>query len=392
MTRKPSKKKASKIAIFHAFFKNRGGAEMLVFDLRNYFQADLWTGAIRLDLFSPDKTDSFSQNLFDPRYKLIYLDRDGTRPGLLHLRRQWNFLFNPKIKHLLDYDTVIFSGNIFWVIQRLRKMRDRLNPGKTTPKPKLVVYCHTPPRPFTDRQTEFLAKLPALFRPLYKLLGCLVRHFYRQELLAADLVITNSFNTQQRLKHYIGLDSEVIFPGVHVERFRYLRTEDFFLSYSRLEETKRIPMIVEAFAQMPDKKLVICSSGPLQSWVESQIESRGLKNITFEGMVTDQRLAELVGSCLAGIVIPVNEDAGITQVELMAAGKPVIGVNEGGLKETIIDQQTGILIPENPEVEDLIKAVKEMTSERAWQMKSASQKHAQQFATKVFFKKMKKIV
>jgi glycosyltransferase involved in cell wall biosynthesis len=210
--------------------------------------------------------------------------------------------------------------------------------------------------------------------------------------LAADLVITNSFNTQQRLKHYIGLDSEVIFPGVHVERFRYLRTEDFFLSYSRLEETKRIPMIVEAFAQMPDKKLVICSSGPLQSWVESQIESRGLKNITFEGMVTDQRLAELVGSCLAGIVIPVNEDAGITQVELMAAGKPVIGVNEGGLKETIIDQQTGILIPENPEVEDLIKAVKEMTSERAWQMKSASQKHAQQFATKVFFKKMKKIV
>ena len=139
---------------------------------------------------------------------------------------------------------------------------------------------------------------------------------------------------------------------------------------------------------MPDKKLIIASGGPMAGWVKEQIKTRNLTNITYEGIVSDERLGELVGNCIAGIMIPVNEDAGITQCEIMAAGKPVIGVNEGGLKETVIDGKTGVLIKENPELDDVIKAVQNMTPELALSMKEASIAQAKKFDSSVFFHKM----
>jgi len=86
---------------------------------------------------------------------------------------------------------------------------------------------------------------------------------------------------------------------------------------------------------MKNKKLVICSTGPLHNWFEEQIKMRNLDNILFEGFVSDERLSELIGNCYAGIYIPVDEDFGMTQIELMAAGKPVIGVEEGDFSKRL---------------------------------------------------------
>ncbi|MEW6701838.1 MAG: glycosyltransferase, partial [Bacteroidota bacterium] len=92
--------------------------------------------------------------------------------------------------------------------------------------------------------------------------------------------------------------------------------------------------------------------------------------------------------CLAGIYIPINEDFGITQLEIMSAGKPVIGVKEGGLLETIIDGETGVMIKSNPTVEDLIDAVKGLTPEKALEMKENCIEHAKKFSSKIFFDKI----
>ncbi len=290
-----------KIAIFHAFFKARGGAEKFVLQLRDYYQADLFVGAVRTDLFYPENTsDSFSQELFDPRFELIYLHQDGKIPILFHLKRLWYFLYSNQLKKLEKYDLVIFSGNVFFVQSRLKQ-------------PKLVTYCHTPPRSFTDQQNIKTSKLPFFLRPFFRLAGKLIMFQYKRDLEKMDLVLSNSNNIQSRLQKYVGLDSRPIYPPVNTHKFLYQSTGDYFLSHSRLEEIKRIPLIVEAFAQMPKKKLVICSSGPLEDWIKKQIETRKLTNIVFEGLVTNERLEHLIGNCLAGIVIPVDEDAGIVQ-------------------------------------------------------------------------------
>ena len=372
----------SKIAILHAFFRPKGGGENFTFDLRNHLHADLYAGGIDFDIWSREKigTDSFVTNLYNPDYRLSYLHEESTVPVWRKIKRQLYFKYSPKIKELNNYDVVFFSGNIAGVAGRLDK------------SVRKIMYCHTPPRPFTDQLETRVASLPRYKRQLYRQFARLVRHEYRKELEQMDLILTNSENIQRRLKEWIGLDSQVVYPPVKTNRFQYRKTGDYFLSYGRLEDLKRMRLIVETFAANPDKKLVICSTGPLADWIQEQIITRNLHNITFEGLVSDERLAELVGNCLAGIYIPVEEDFGIIQCELMAAGKPVIGVQEGGLLETVIDGKTGFLIPGNPTREDLEEALDTLTPAGAKKMRQACQTQAAKFDEEVFYEAIDKII
>lgn len=376
-----------KLAIFNAFFSVKGGAERFVIDLRNHFEADLFAGAINFKYFNPKSNDTYSQELFDPKYKLIYLHKDIEVPLIRLLKRYLFFLFSPKIKKLLEYDAVVFSGNVMFVQRRIKKLRDRLS---SSSKPKLIMYCHTTPRKFTDQFESFYNSAPKGFKNLFKLFGYSYMREYIKDMRQMDVIIANSENTRNRILKYTGLDSKVFFGAVDTAKFKYISYGDFFLSYARLEEMKRIPLILEVFSRLRNKKLVICSTGPLQNWVENQIKIKQLSNISFEGFVSAERLRELIGKCYAGIYIPVDEDLGLTQIEFMAAGKPVIGVKEGGLLETIIDGETGILIPSNPTVEDLIKAIDNFTPGRVSSMKEKCIEQARKFDAKVFFERWEK--
>ena len=370
-----------KVAVIHAFFVPKGGGEKLVFDIRNYYHADLFTGAIDHNIWSKSKieSDSFVKELYNPNTDFVWLHEDIKVPFLKKIIRQLQFRFNPKIKLLNNYDVVIFSGNIAGVAGRI-----------TNPNTKKIMYCHTPPRPFTDQFENNLKKIPKLFKPIVRLFRNWVIYEYREELKKTDVIVANSYNIQKRLKNYIGVDSLVIHPAVNTERFVFLGQEDYYLSYARLEDMKRIPLVIKAFQQLPDKKLVVCSSGPLKDWLISEISQ--YPNITYEGLVTDERLSDLVGRCIAGVYIPVEEDFGIIQGELMSAGKPVIGVAEGGLLETVVEGKTGVLIKSNPEVEDLIEAINDMTKEKSLSMKEDCIIQAQNFRHEVFFTKFDDLI
>lgn len=368
-----------KIALFHAFFVHKGGGEKLIFELRNRFNADLYASSVNFENYNPEREDSFSKELFDGEYKFSYLHKESKNRYLRHVKRLWHFLFSNKIKELLNYDAVIFSGNVMFIQRRLKKLIEKEN--KST---KLVMYCHTPPRKLTDQFDSFINSKPALIKGIFRAAGKFILAQYVNDVKKMDLVITNSRNTQLRLKNYTGIDSAIIYPPINTNKFKYITRGDYFLSYARLDSNKRIPLLIDAFAEMPDKKLVICSTGPLHKQVENEIRKRNLNNISFEGLVTDERLYELVGKCLAGIYIPVNEDFGMTQLELMSAGKPVVGVMEGGLLETIIDGETGIMIKENPSKENLINAVNKLTPELADSMKNKAIEQAKKFDTELF--------
>jgi glycosyltransferase involved in cell wall biosynthesis len=386
-------KPASKIAIFHAFFKGdcKGGGEKLVLQLRNNLKADLWLGSIDLTAWSKEANDWFSVEAWDSSYKLTYLHEDSKIKFWKQVKRQLYFLFSPKINQLEDYEVIIFSGNIGFIPRRLKYF-----------KGKKIMYCHTPPRPITDQFEKNLARTPFILKPLFKFARSLLIWQYRLDCKQFDIIVANSQNIKNRLQKYCSVTTDLVIPPpVDTARFENLGQKDYYISYARLEDLKRIRILVEAFKRLPDKKLVICSSGPLKDWLEEEIKTHNLKNIEYKGMVSDQELSDLVGNCIAGIYIPENEDAGITQCEIMAAGKPVIGSNEGGLVETIIDGKTGTLIQTvqsdkflSDEVitQNLIAAVNQTTPEKALSMSKGCQKQGKKYDQQYFFESIQNLI
>lgn len=183
-----------------------------------------------------------------------------------------------------------------------------------------------------------------------------------------DTIITNSKNVQKRLKDYTEYESEIIYPPVDIARFSPTSPQPspkgegvrqkfpfsegegargwggYFLSFARLSPPKRVDLIVDAFQGMPDQNLIFCygKNDPMKEEILAKI--RGQKNIIALESPDDDALISLIQWAIATIYIPVDEDFGMSPVESMACGTPVIGVDEGGLKETIIDGKTGKLI------------------------------------------------
>lgn len=222
-------------------------------------------------------------------------------------------------------------------------------------------------------------------RPAFKALAAYARRRYEHAIKHIDVIIANSHNVQDRIRKYLGRDAVVIYPPCDTERFLWRGQGDYYLSTARLEPYKRVDRIVESFLCLPDKQLMVASGGSELSRLK-QLAS-GSDNIHFTGWTGEQGLSRLIGNAIATIYLPKDEDFGMSPVELMAAGKPVIGVAEGGLLETVIPEQTGILL--NPEfrVQDITDAVDRLTPERALKMRSACEQQATHFRKQVFIEK-----
>ncbi len=209
-----------------------------------------------------------------------------------------------------------------------------------------------------------------------------------------DRIIANSKTVQKRVKQYLNLDSIVIYPPCNIGRFAWQESGDYYLSCARLEPYKRVATIVQAFLKMPDKKLVVASGGrelePLKKLAENA------SNISFTGWLEEKKLARLVGNAIATIYIPVEEDFGISPVESMAAGKPVIGVAEGGLLETVLHEKTGYLIAScnNAVMSEhaLIEAVEWMSQKRAQAMRGACEAQSKKFSAENFFSQIREVL
>ena len=354
-----------KIAILHDAFLYRGGGERLVTLMAKALDADLISGF-------------FSEWSFDPRElgftgNMIPLGKPVFVKWYRHAILKYRFL--QKTQFLSEYDIVIFSGNCLDAVQNI---------PKTTRK---IYYCHTPPRYIFDFRDRYMMRFPRwLYKIADRVLDREARNYIRQ-LFVMDHIFTNSQNVHDRLLRYCGYESEILYPPTDVSRFAPVKStkekvqstetfhfplstfDSYFLSFARLSPPKRVDHIIDAFLQMPDQNLIFTygKNDPMRDEILLKIKWKN--NIRAIESPNDDDLIALIQGAVATIYIPVDEDFGMSPVESMACGTPVIGVNEGWLKETIIQNKTGKLLPvENGKLKvESLKQVIQNTKKEEWE-------------------------
>ena len=354
--------------VLHDFFTFPDGGEKVARILAESFHVELWTGQLDEGAFP----DGYFGEL-EPRSLAAY----EASPGLLRfskiLQLWWAFAHFPAT----SASWTIFSGSLSPLAHK------KITGNK-------VFYCHTPPRLLYDQKGFMLQQLSGWKRPFLKVIMLMYRFAYERAIRRMDIMITNSETVRARVRKYLGYDSLVIYPPCEIEKFRFIDQEDFYLSTARLDHLKRVDLIVEAFLKMPDKRLVVISGGPDMARIRRI--AKDAPNIEVQGWIDEERLSNLIGRCISTIYIPRDEDYGISPVESMAAGKPVIGVREGGVLETVVHGETGLLVRSNPGEEDIVAAVRQMDPLTAINMREACENRAKLFSKEVFLEKMRAVV
>jgi glycosyltransferase involved in cell wall biosynthesis len=214
-----------------------------------------------------------------------------------------------------------------------------------------VCYCHNPFRYAWNAREATLAKYDPLRGAV---LGLVFQRWRQWDWIAAqrvDLYAANSETTRKRVKRYFGRDATVLYPPVETARFAPAAVGDEYVVLSELMPHKRIDLAIAAFNELR-LPLTVVGNGP---------DARRLRRmagptIRFTGRVSDAEAAALLSSARA-LVVTATEEFGIAAVEAQAAGRPVIALREGGVRETVIEGETGVFF-DGVEPSALVAAVR----------------------------------
>ena len=198
-----------------------------------------------------------------------------------------------------------------------------------------VCYCHNPFRYAWNAREETLAGRGRLGRAA---LAAIFARWRQWDWIAAQRVnayVANSETTRRRVSRYFGREATVLHPAVETGRFAPGPVGDAYVVLSELMPHKRIDVAIHAFNALR-RPLVVIGNGP---------DSRRLRRlagptITFTGRVGDAEAAALLSGARA-LVVTATEEFGIAAVEAQAAGRPVIALADGGVRETVLEGETG---------------------------------------------------
>lgn len=347
-----------KAAVLHDFFDKRGGGERVAMELSRTFKADLYTGFVK------------SSKTYD--MKGIKLNSLKVNPYLPVPIR--NNIIAKRFCGINGYDLYIFSGT--WCTS-----------AAATLKPN-ILYMHTPPRFLYDLKDHFERGMNPLKRAVFRRFVAKQKAVDQRNVRHFDAIAVNSKNTLSRVAKYYGNDVRkkctIVNPPVDTRKFRSKKSEDYYLSTSRLDPLKRIDTVIEAFAAS-GRRLMIASDGPERGRLMKLASNHG--NITFTGKVSEEKLVDLYSRCRATIAAAKDEDFGLVAVESLASGKPCIAADEGGFLEIIKDGMSGVFF--KPGAESLNDAIEK--SERIKWNAAKMMKESKKYDIKVFEKKMKSL-
>jgi glycosyltransferase involved in cell wall biosynthesis len=230
----------------------------------------------------------------------------------------------------------------------------------TGPNQLHVSYVHSPIRYAWDLQHRYLAE-SGMTSGLKSWVARSLLHYMRiwdqRTAHGVDAFVANSGFIARRIRKAYGYDSTIVYPPVDIDRFG-LRAdkEEFYFTASRMVPYKRIPLLVEAFARMPVRRLIVIGDGP----DFAKVKAIAAPNVTLLGYQPNDVLVSHMQRAKA-FVFAAEEDFGITPVEAQACGTPVIAYGRGGALETVIEsddplRRTGVFFRQQA-VENVIDAV-----------------------------------
>ncbi len=350
---------------------NIGGAEMVTLSLAEHLNADVYSCVAN--------QENIKKMGFSVKVKTI--SPIPLKPPLRQQMAAHNF---KKLKLKDKYDFYIIAGD--WAIT-----------GAVHNKPNLW-YVHAPKRELWDLYEytrEHLVPdgkhIKNFNRYVFDVWVRYNRWVDKKYIKHIEQLACNSKTVQARIKKYLKRDAVVIYPPTDTRKFAYKTTGDYWLSVNRTIKTKRIELQTGAFKQLPDEKLIIVATyEDAEHFLEYRKTITDTKpdNVTLVSHVSFDELTDLYANCKGFITTAKDEDFGLTAVEAMASGKPVIAPNEGGYSETIVHGKTGLLI-DAISVEKIVDAIKEINRNPA-AYKDACIKRAQLFDTRVFIEAIKK--
>jgi len=364
-----------KIAIVHDWFVTFAGAERVIEQLLQVFpEADLFS---LLD-FMPASERGFLQG------KPVRTSFLQTFP-FINKKNYRNYLpFMPLAIEQLDlsaYDIILTNCHA-------------VSKGVITgPEQLHLSYIHTPMRYAWDMQNDYLAVtgLKSLKAWLARLLLHYIRIWDTTAANRPDMILGNSGFICRRIEKIYRKKAQILYPPVNTDYFAlHTVKEDFYLTASRLVPYKRIDLIVETFAQLPEKKLVVIGDGP----EAHKLHSLNLPNVTWLGFQPNDVLRDYMQRARA-FIFAAKEDFGIIPLEAQACGTPVLAFGQGGACETVVGlgqpNPTGIFFHKQT-VPALQSAILEFERHLSTFTPSACRANAEKFSNTRFRQEVSEIV
>lgn len=354
-----------KVALVHEFLTQYGGAEKVLEAILEIFP----DATIHTLVYDKEKMGKFFG-----KYKIKTSFLQKMPFGVK--KYKWYLTLMPKAIESFDftgYDLVLSDASAF-------------AKGVITKKPTVhICYCHTPTRYLWQETKSYVqtAEMPNIIRPLMPPFIKALRKWDYKAAQRPDYIIANSQTVQKRIKKYYKRDSTVIYPFVDIQSFSASdHVKNFYLIAGRMVPYKRNDIVVQAFNKLSDKTLIVAGAGYGLEELKTLASS---SNIKFKGRVSDESLKQYFSTCRA-FIFAAEEDFGITPLEAMASGRPVIAYGVGGATETIVDGKTGIFFnAQTPEA--VIDAINKFEKKQFNQSDSVAQ--AKKFEKKQFIAKMK---
>jgi glycosyltransferase involved in cell wall biosynthesis len=206
---------------------------------------------------------------------------------------------------------------------------------KVSPDALVITYCHNPFRlVWSSESYESVQSAGALKKQILSKIIATLKSIDLKAAQRTDWFVTNAREVVKRIHtaYQPAREITVINPPVKCKNF-YVASSvgDYYLVVSRFESYKKVDLVIDAFNEMPDKKLVIVGRGSR----EKELKQSAGKNITFLSGLGAEDLARLYANCIA-FIFPQLEDYGITPLEANASGRPVIAYGKGGVLDTMI--------------------------------------------------------
>lgn len=355
-------------ALVHEWFTTLAGSESVVEQLCHlYPEADLFA------IYADPAVIAATEYLRDRRIETSFIKH---LPLAARSFRSYLLLMPLAVEQfdLSHYDLVISSNHA--AAKGVLTGPDQLH----------ISYVHSPIRYAWDLQHQYLreARLDTGMKGwLAKWMLHRMRIWDYRTAAGVDYFVANSRYVARRIAKVYGRHADVIYPPVDVERFGFTEAKgDFYLAASRLVPYKRMDLIVEAFAAMPDKRLVVIGDGS----EAEKVKAKAAPNVELLGYQPGHVLREMMQRARA-FVFAAEEDFGIIPVEAQACGTPVIAFGKGGALETVRGpahaRPTGLFFPRQ-DVASIVEAVERFEAEQDRFEPSACRENAERFSTARF--------